>query len=433
VSGALAFWMAADAAATFRAVGLDTSSTEAVARGRLSRLLFHVARNNPFYGRRFQDVGIEWADPIFQRDPYAALAALPPVSKLELRRAGERAFDGGALNPGWYSSASSGSSGEPFRVYYEPRAWARLKYLVKLRARYACGVRPTDRLTLLDANPPPRGPRPWSWGRRWTRISVLQPAAEVAAALSEFRPDVVYGLPSALVEAGRLVQLRDGRIPIRAVFTSGELLHPALRDTLANVFQAPVHDVYGTSETKEIAWQCAHGRMHLNADVVRLEAVDDFGRGVAAGIEGDLVATVLVNRAMPLLRYRTGDRGSLLSGTCACGCALPLLGVVTGRTADILVLRGGHRISPYALTSAIERVPGVLRYQVSQMDPARVRVRAIVEAAADREAVTAQVRTALRYDVASFLDVDVEFVDRLPTGPRAKFRVVEPLEPVEVS
>jgi hypothetical protein len=36
-------------------------------------------------------------------------------------------------------------------------------------------------------------------------------------------------------------------------------------------------------------------------------------------------------------------------------------------------------------------------------------------------------RTALQFDVAPFLDADVEFVDRLPTGPRAKFRVVEPL------
>jgi len=41
--------------------------------------------------------------------------------------------------------------------------------------------------------------------------------------------------------------------------------------------------------------------------------------------------------------------------------------------------------------------------------------------------VTSQVRTALRYNVASFLEADVEFVDRLPTGPQAKFRVVEPL------
>jgi hypothetical protein len=34
--------------------------------------------------------------------------------------------------------------------------------------------------------------------------------------------------------------------------------------------------------------------------------------------------------------------------------------------------------------------------------------------------------------VAPFLDADVEFVDRLPTGPRAKFRVVEPLHLTEV-
>jgi len=106
---------------------------------------------------------------------------------------------------------------------------------------------------------------------------------------------------------------------------------------------------------------------------------------------------------------------------------MPRLGLVTGRAADILILRDGVRISPYALTCAIERIPGVVRYQVSQLNQVRVRVRAILDSAADRSAVAARVRAALRYDVAPFLDADVEFVDRLPTGPRAKFRVVEPM------
>jgi phenylacetate-CoA ligase len=424
--------MAADVAPTFRVLGYDPSEMEVLTRRRLSRLLFHVARNNPFYGRRLQDLGIEWADPILQLDPHAALAALPPVSKTDLRRAGARALDGGELRDQWYSSVSSGSTGEPFRVYYEPRAWARLKYLVKLRARYACGVRSTDRIVLLEASSPARGIPLLEWGRRWARISVLQPAPSVAAALREFAPDVVYGLPSALLEIGRLLQQQGQEVPIRAVFATGELLQRSSREALASAFQAPVYDVYGTSETKEIAWQCTHGGMHVNADVVRLEVVDDFGRGLPFGEEGDLVATVLVNRAMPLLRYRTGDRGILRSETCGCGCSLPLLGLVTGRITDVLVLGNGHRVSPYAFTCAIERVPGVLRYQVSQLDPTRVRVRAIVEAAADRDAVTAQVRTVLRHDVASLLEADVEFVDRLPPGPRAKFRVVEPLQPAEV-
>ena len=101
------------------------------------------------------------------------------------------------------------------------------------------------------------------------------------------------------------------------------------------------------------------------------------GAPLPTGEEGNLVATLLVNHAMPLFRYLTGDRGALLSGACACGRSSPLLGVVSGRLADMLVLQGGQRISPYALTCALERIGGVLRYQVSQLDPARVRVRAI--------------------------------------------------------
>ena len=419
------FWLAVDSSPTFSALNLSSDAVDELARSRLSRLLFQSARNNPFYGRRLQDAGIEWADPMLWLDPYRALAALPPVSKAELRAAGEQALTGGRIRPEWCSSSSSGSTGEPFRVYYDPRSWARLKYAVKLRARRACGLGPTDRVAILDATPRAKLTT-LQRNMGWCRISVLQPAADVADALVEFAPDAVYGLPSALLEAGRALQQRDIRLQLRMLFTSGELLNGS-RAALKAAFDAPVYDIYGTSETKEIAWQCTEGGMHVNSDVVRLEVLDDAGRRVATGEEGNLVATLLVNQAMPLFRYLTGDRGALLSESCSCGRSSPLLGVVSGRLADMMVLRGGQRISPYAFTTALERVGGVLRYQVSQLDPVRVRVRAIAEGAADRERIADQMRTVLRYDVAPFLDADVEFVDRLPTGPRAKFRVVEPL------
>lgn len=425
--GAVGFWLAADAARTFGALGLDAGATETLARRRLGHLLFHAARSNTFYGRRLQDAGIEWADPVIQLDPYRALAALAPVTKLELRNAGGSALDGGQVRVSWHSSSSSGSTGEPFRVFYDARTWANLKHLVKLRARWACGVRPTDRVALLDAVTPGKSAFTRERSGRCARISILRPSEDVAAALRAFDPDAVYGLPSALLEAAYALHRGGDSLSVRAVFTSGELLDGSTRAFLGNAFQAPVYDVYGTSETKEIAWECPAGGMHLNADVVRLEVLDDSGRSLPAGQEGDLVATSLLNRAMPLLRYRTGDRGVLLPRTCACGRSSPLLGVVTGRAADVLVLRGGQRISPYALTCALERVGGVLRYQVSQLDPARVRVRAMLDGGADRTLVAAEMRTALRFDVASFLEADVEFVDRFPTGPRAKFRVVEPL------
>jgi phenylacetate-coenzyme A ligase PaaK-like adenylate-forming protein len=97
VSRDLVFWLAADAAPSFRILQSDRRRVAGLAQARLSRLLFHVARHNPFYGRRLQSAGIEWADPVLQWEPYRALAALPPVSKAELRRAASRVLDGGAL------------------------------------------------------------------------------------------------------------------------------------------------------------------------------------------------------------------------------------------------------------------------------------------------------------------------------------------------
>jgi hypothetical protein len=99
----------------------------------------------------------------------------------------------------------------------------------------------------------------------------------------------------------------------------------------------------------------------------------------------------------------------------------------------MLVLDGGHRISSYALTCAMERVGDVLRYQVTQLEPARLRVRAILDGAADRTQVAGRIRAVIRHEVAPYLETEVEFVDRLPRGPRAKFRVVEPLASLEIA
>jgi phenylacetate-CoA ligase len=406
------------------ALGHPPATIAALSRRRLHRLL-RVAGRTPFYRERLRAAGVDPDEPGLARAPEAGLAAMAPVAKAELRAAGAGVLSGGCVRAEWRWSQSSGSTGEPFRVYYGPRAWATLKYLVKLRARHACGVRFHHRVALLDAVPPdaPAGPG------RWTRISVLQPAAAVADTLDGFRPEIVYGLPSALLEAAGALGPRAGRLGIRAVFTSGELLARPVRDGLAAAFGVRIHDVYGTSETKEIAWECAHGGMHVNADVVYLEVLDERGRPVPPGVEGDLAVTLLVNHAMPLLRYRTGDRGALHAGGCGCGCPLPLLGVVTGRAADTLELAGGQRVSPYALTCALETVADILRYQVTQLDLTRVRVRAIAAPSTDRVLAARRVQVALRAGVAPFLETEVEFVDHLPAGPRAKFRVVQPLAP----
>jgi phenylacetate-CoA ligase len=420
------WWLVAGSQPVWRASRLDARGLDRLVRARVRATLAAAAATD-FYRTRLRDAGVRPSDPHLEPNPLGVLAALPPVSKCELRHAGSRALRGSRVDPHWHSSTSSGSTGEPFRVYYDAPAWATLKYLVKLRSRLACGAGPLDRVALLDAIPMGSQRSAVERAGRFLRVSVAQPGAAIAGVLAVFRPDTLCGLPSALLEALAAIDSARLRIPVRRIFTGGELLQPAVRAALSSGFRAPVYDVYGTSETKEVAWECPAGGMHVNADVVHLEVLDDGGQPAGDGVEGELVATLLVNRAMPLVRYRLGDRGSLRRGRCDCGRAFPLLGVVTGRQADTLVLGGGRRISPYALTCAIEQVPGIARYQVTQLAPARLRVRAILTPAAEPGRVTSEVQAVLRTELAQTVETEIEFVDRFPTGARAKFRVVEPL------
>ena len=424
---AVAYWLARDARAVTSAQELDASALHALSIHRLRALLAAAARA-PFYAERMHAAGLRTAHAMPDVELAASLSALAPVSKQDLRGAGSAALRDGQLSSAWPSSMSSGSSGEPFRVYYDARAWATLKHLVKIRSRRAVGLQLTDRMAILDAIAPEReGASPLERAGRVRRISVFRANAEIAEALARFRPRGMYALPSALLEVARAMDDGAPRMVVPRIFTSGELLTGAARHTIERAFGARVYDVYGTSETKEIAWECAHGSRHINADVVRVEILGDQGLAAPAGAEGEIVVTLLVNEAMPLVRYRTGDRGALAEGKCACGRASPLLGVVSGREADVLELPDGSTRSPYKLTTALERVAGLVGYQVVQTARDTLRATAIAERGADPDRVVRDVALALRAELPLDVRIDVVPGDALPRGARAKVRAVHAL------
>src|SRR5581483_9756371 len=98
---------------------------------------------------------------------------------------------------------------------------------------------------------------------------------------------------------------------------------------LAEAFGARLHRWYGAAEVGLIAASCdrsLHGAaLHVNADHLIVEIVDDAGRVVPPGARGRILVTDLHNFAAPYLRHELGDRGRLLAAPCSCGRALPLL------------------------------------------------------------------------------------------------------------
>ena len=186
---------------------------------------------------------------------------------------------------------------------------------------------------------------------------LLDPAAHGGAggAAERVRAHRARHLPDGRGAAGRRGAARRAcAARPQEVWTGGETLSPAMRARIEQAFGAALRNSYGASEFLPIAWECAQGRLHVNADWVILEAVDAHHRPVPAG---QLVAHHAADQpgqppaAADPLRHRRPHRAG--------GRALPLrlaLPViqVQGRSDDMLVVRGPRRRAGDAAAAGAE-------------------------------------------------------------------------------
>ncbi len=395
---------------------------------RLARQLRFAARAVPHYRRSLADVGLDVGSV-----PLEQLPSLPLVDRASIQRDPEGFLAESGRRETWRTSRTSGSTGMPLVTWFDPGCWVQLKLALKLRRLLACGWRPGRRLLVLEAIPPDEIPRhaadarlpgeQWLDARRF--LSLFEPPEAHLACFEQFRPEFVYAPPSYLVElAPHWVSRLRGRVPLQVLMTSSEWAPPDMRARLRRDFGAPLLDVYGSTEFKEIAWQCplAAG-YHVNAESVIVEVVDEAGRPVQEGETGEIVVTSLTNRAMPLVRYATGDRARRLEGRCACGRGSPLIDTCEGRVADTVRL-GTRAFSPYELTTAVEGLPGVLQYRFTQSSPDELDVELVLANAAAPDTLAA-VREALATRLGAAGSLRVRRVAEIPRRSSGKRRLVE--------
>ena len=219
------------------------------------------------------------------------------------------------------------------------------------------------------------------WAHATTRgFDLLQPLPELVRALNAFRPTVLATYPTAAAlladeaDAGRL------RIAPRYVFVGGENLSPTMRAHISRAFDTTVRSSYGATEFLPIAWECAYGRLHANADWLILEPVDAAHRPVPPGEQSHTVLlTNLANYVQPVLRYDLGDRVRMSGERCACGSQLPVI-EVSGRSDDTFKVPGrdaGQWVSllPMALCTVLEEKCDLFEFQLCQQDASSLLLR----------------------------------------------------------
>jgi phenylacetate-CoA ligase len=183
--------------------------------------------------------------------------------------------------------------------------------------------------------------------------------------LEDFGATVLCATPSyALVLAEALDQEGIGRerLRLRVGFFGAEPWTQALREEIEGRLGIEAFDVYGLSEIvgPGVAVECReHAGLHLAEDYFLAEVVDpQTGRRLPADKEGELVLTTLTKEGLPLLRYRTRDRVRLTRERCGCGRTLARMSKVTGRTDDMLIVRGVN-VFPSQIEAALLRVSGL--------------------------------------------------------------------------
>jgi phenylacetate-CoA ligase len=208
-------------------------------------------------------------------------------------------------------------------------------------------------------------------------------------------PSYALHLAEAVEEAGLL-----GRgLKLRVGFFGAEPWTEAMRDAIEKRLNIIALNIYGLSEVigPGVSVECLERRgMHVAEDHFLPEIVDPQTlEPLPPGATGELVFTTLTKEALPLLRYRTRDLTTLDTEPCGCGRTLVRIGRITGRTDDMLIIRGVN-VYPSQIEHALLQVPDVEPHYLlvlrrdSTLDTLEVQVEArAAVAGAGREALAA--------------------------------------------
>ena len=266
--------------------------------------------------------------------------------------------------------------------------------------------------------------------------------------LQDFRPQGLACTPSFALHIGETMreQGMDPRsVGLRYGLLGAESWTEGLRRQIEALWGIHAVDFYGLSEIigPGVATECAEGRdgLHVNEDHFLPEVVDSgTGEPLPAGTEGELVLTCLTKRALPILRYRTGDVTCLDFEPCRCGRTTVRMARIKGRTDDMLVIKGVN-VYPSQLEAALLTLPDLApHYQLVvdrrqgfptievHVEPAEERVRAwggFDSARPEVSALSLRVGELLRAHLGLNPEVAIVPPKTIPRSEGKAVRVVE--------
>ena len=184
--------------------------------------------------------------------------------------------------------------------------------------------------------------------------------------MKDFGSTVLLSTPSYalnLAEAMEAMGIDPASLSLRVGIFGAEPWSENMREEVERKLNIKAVDIYGLSEVigPGVAQEClqSSGGMHIFEDHFLPEIIDpQTGEALPHGERGELVFTTLTKEAFPVIRYRTKDISTLHTQTCNCGRTLVRMDKVTGRTDDMLIIRGVN-VFPSQVEHVLMGIEGV--------------------------------------------------------------------------
>jgi len=313
---------------------------------KLQSTLYRVYRYVSFYKQSFDSHGVNIETIKSIKD----LAKLPFTTKEDLRKSYPYDMFAVPLRDILRIHSTSGTTGKPIIVGYTKND---LRHWTDCTARLlaAAGVDEHDVVQIAFPFNLFTGGFGFHQGAEQIGASVIPSSTSAPEKqimiMKDFKTTVLICAPSYAVNIASTLgdlQVHAESLNLKVGLFGAEPRSENLRSQLAEGLHIAALDNYGLTEVigPGVAGECEHKNgLHVNEDHFVVEVVDSKTMApLPLGQEGELVFTTITKEGFPLIRYRTGDISSLIEEPCPCGRTTRRMRRVTGRTDDLIFIKG---------------------------------------------------------------------------------------------
>jgi phenylacetate-CoA ligase len=401
---------------------MEAMSRDRLAELQLKRLQETVKRCEemvPFYRKRLREAEMSWKD----IQSLADLEKLPFTTKEDLRENYPFGMFAVPVRDIVRIHASSGTTGQPTVVGYtgaDIDTWSELM----ARSLVAGMADKSDIIQVAYGYGLFTGGLGFHYGVERLGASVIPISGgntkRQIRMMADLGTTVLCCTPSYalfMAETAEEMGVDFKQLKLKSGIFGAEPWSDKMRDKIERLLNLSAFDIYGLSEVMGpgVAVECEHKHgLHIFEDAFIPEVIDPAtGARMPFGGQGELVFTSLTKQGMPLLRYRTRDITSLDDATCLCGRTHIRMKRVSGRTDDMLIIRGIN-VFPSQIESVLMQIEGISpHYQLivermAGLDVLEVQVEVSDEMFSDRIKGLEEWQEVIQGEIESYLGLGVK-------------------------